>query len=135
MFGGWWADMDYFLLQPTPPTPPWGKEWLLATEYERRESGYQKAESGVLTLGADLVSVNLGIMWARRGSPLLQEAERKAIALWQDRQKVWTGRRTQRGYQENQRMIQDEFARTQKAALLAPIMTSPIPRWNTKWRT
>ena len=54
--------------------------------------------------------------------------------MWQDRPKVWTGRRTQKGYQDNQRLIQDEFARTHKAALLAPIMTSPSPRWNTKWR-
>ena len=53
---------------------------MLATEDERRESGYKKAESDVLALGGDLVSVNLGIMWARRGSPLLQEAERKAKA-------------------------------------------------------
>ena len=79
--------MDYFLLQPTPPTPPGGAEWLLATEFERRESGYKKAESGVMTLDGILVSVNIGIMWARRGSPLLREAERKARALWQGKKK------------------------------------------------
>jgi len=35
MFGGWWADMDYFLLNAKPPAASWST-WMLATECERR---------------------------------------------------------------------------------------------------
>ena len=63
MFGGWWADMDYFMLQLEPPATE-GKTWLLATEYERRTSTYQKAPAGTMTVGKEVVSV-------KRDSPLL----------------------------------------------------------------
>ena len=32
-------------------------------------------------------------------------------------------------------MIQDEFARTGKAEVLHPSITSPFPRWNTQWQS
>ena len=109
--------------------------WLLGSEFERRGSSYQKAASGVMLLGDDLVSVNLGIMWAKQGSPLLQAAQDKARALWQGSQKTWSGVRTQKGYLAHQKMIQDEFARTKKAGVLRPILTSPFPRWIAIWQT
>ena len=42
-----------------------GKSWLLGTEYERANSWYKKNADGTMLLGELLVSVNLGIMWAK----------------------------------------------------------------------
>ena len=90
MFGGWWADMDYFMLQQQPPPtpPPEETTWLLGTEYERRTSAYMKSESGVMMVEGELAAVNLGLMWARAGSDLLKEAEAKARAWWAGVQKM-----------------------------------------------
>ena len=132
MFGGWWADMDYFMLQQEPPSTE-GKSWLLGTEYERSTSSYRKNADGTMMLGDLLVSVNLGIMWAKQSEPLLLEAQHKARALWKGKDKEWSGLRTQSGYLSHQRMIQDLFARTNKADCMVPILTSPFPRWGPKW--
>ena len=35
LFGGWWADMDYFMLNNNAPAPSWG-EWLLASVFSRQ---------------------------------------------------------------------------------------------------
>ena len=43
MFGGWWADMDYFMLPNEPPNTL-AKQWLLGTEYERQNSTYRKGD-------------------------------------------------------------------------------------------
>ena len=82
--------MDYFLLNPVAPAAS-RSTWLLGSEFERRGSSYKKAESGVMLLGEDLVSVNLGIMWAEQGSPLLQAAQDKARALWRARRRSGLG--------------------------------------------
>ena len=84
---------------------------MLATEFERRTSAYQKAPSGVMQVWKDLVAVNLGLMWAEAGSPLLVEAQSKARALWTGVHRKWTGHRTQKGYQAHQLLIQEQFAR------------------------
>ena len=135
MFGGWWADMDYFMLQPNPPQQKPGTTWLLATEHERRASKWRKKASATMKLGEEVVSVNLGIMWAQRDSPLLQEAQDKARALWKGSEKVWSGHRAQTGYQAHQRLIMDVFARTARAEVMPPIATSPFPRWIVQWQT
>ena len=84
-----------------------------------------------------LVSVNLGIMWARRDCPMLLEAQSKARALWKGKDKQWTGLRNPKshksGYLDHQLMIQDEFARTGRADCMMPLETSPFPRWAWKW--
>ena len=108
---------------------------MLATEFERRASAYQKADSGVMMVGKDLAAVNLGLMWAEAGSELLEEAESKARALWSGVRRVWTGLRTQKGYQAHQLMIQAEFARTGRAHLMQPIVSLPFPRWIANWET
>ena len=133
MFGGWWADMDYFMIQQRPPPIPSEKTWMLATEFERRTSAYQKAPSGVMQVGRDLVAVNLGLMWAEAGSALLEEAQNKARALWTDVHRKWTGLRTQKGYQAHQHLTQAECAKTGRARLMPPIVSSPFPRWSSKW--
>ena len=134
LFGGWWADMDYLLLQLTPPQAPPDKTWMLATEFERRSSAYKKADDALMMVGTDVVSVNMGLMWASKGSDLLQEAHDKARALWAGSAKTWTGHRTQSGYQAHQRLIQAEFARPGRAHVMRPIVSSPFPRWAPKWR-
>ena len=134
MFGGWWADMDYFMLNTKAPAPSCSS-WMVGSDYERRRSAYAKDRSRVLLVDGDPVSVNLGIMWARCQSPLLEAAQHKARALWEGRRKTWTGLRTQPGYQGNQLMIQNEFVRTGKAEVLHPSITSPFPRWNTQWQS
>ena len=114
--------MDYFMLQQRPPPIPSEKSWMLATEFERRTSAYQKAPSGVMQVGKDLVAVNLGLMWARAGSELLQEAHSKARALWAGSAKSWNGLRTQKGYQAHQLMIQEQFANNGRDRLVPPIV-------------
>ena len=124
------------LQQQPPPTPiPAETTWLLGTEFERRTSAYVKADSGVMTVGGECVAGNLGLMWARAGSDLLKEAETKARALWTGVHKTWTGFRTQKGYQAHQVLIQDDFARTGRAQLMRPIVSSPFPRWIQHWET
>ena len=93
---------------------------MLATEFERRTSAYQKAESGVMMLGKDLVAVNLGLMWAEAGSALLEEAQNKARALWPGVRRKWTGHRTQKGYQAHQHLTQAEFAKKGELASCRP---------------
>jgi len=85
MFGGWWADMNYFVLRAKPPAASW-RTMLLGSEFERRTSKYAKSERHILNIGEQRVAINLGIMWAQQGSPLLMEAQRKAKALWQKKQ-------------------------------------------------
>ena len=68
MLGGWWADMDYFMLPNEPPNTL-GKQWLLGTEYERRNSTYRKGDKNTMMLEGELVAVNLGIMWPQRDCP------------------------------------------------------------------
>ena len=134
MFGGWWADMDYFMLNAKAPSPRWSS-WMVGADYERRSGAYAKVQSRVVRVDGDPVCVNMGIMWARRQSPLLETAQHKARALWEGRRKTWTGLRSQRGYQDNQFMIQDEFVRKGLAEILHPSLTSPFPRWNTQWQS
>ena len=134
MFGGWWADMDYFMLNTKAPAPSWSS-WIVGADYERRRGAYVKDRSRLLLVDGDLVSVNLGIMWARCQSPLLEAAQHKARAMWKGRQKRWTGLRNQAGYLDNQLMIQNEFVRAGKAEVLHPSITSPFPRWNSQWQS
>ena len=133
MFGGWWADMDYFMLRSEPPDTE-GNTWLLGTDYERKTSTYKKAQKATILVGTDLVSVNLGIMWAKRNTPMLLEAQSKARALWKDKHPQRSGSRAQEGYQHHQLLIHNLFARTRKATLLHPRLTSPFPRWSN-WET
>ena len=99
---------------------------LLGSEYERRTSTYTKSDRHVFDFGGQRVAINLGIMWAQQGSPLLLEAERKARALWQKT----PGNKDR--YLDHQLMIQKEFAASKKAEVMDPILTSPFPRWNEK---
>ena len=98
-----------------------GKSWLLGTEHERQTSTYKKGADGTMLLGGALVSVNLGIMYARRDCPMLLEAQRKARALWKGKDKQWSGLRVQKsGYLGHQLLIQNEFARTRRADCMKP---------------
>ena len=96
---------------------------------------YAKDRSRVLLVDGDPVSVNLGIMWAKRETKALEAAQHKARAMCEKRRIAWTGIRTQVGYQDHQMLIQDEFVRTGKAEILHPSITSPFPRWNTQWQS
>ena len=129
MFGGWWADMDYFNLRAKPPAASWST-LLLGSEYERRTSSYSKSPDNTINLGGQSVSINLGIMWAERGSPLLMEAQHKARALWQ-KGKVWHKDR----YLDHQLLIHREFAVPKRAEMMNPMLTSPFPRWYEKWQS
>ena len=120
LFGGWWADMDYVLLNLKAPAPSCGSEWLLASEYERKKGGYAKSNAGVMRLKNELISINLGVMWVKRHCPLLQEAEHKARALWTGKRPRCPSKRTDLGYLDHQLLIQDTYARTNRAEVLHP---------------
>ena len=136
LFGGWWADMDYFMLNTKAPAPT-RCDWLLGSEYERRSGGYAKADRGVMKLGKERIAINLGIMYAKRGCSLVKEAEHKARALWEGRKKTWSSQdpRRDKGYLDHQMLIQDTYARTGNAEILHPLLTSPFPRWNIQWES
>ena len=118
--------MDYFMFGAKPPAASHGT-LLLGSEFECLTGAYAKSEKHILMLGEQRVAINLGIMWAQHGSPLLVEAERKARALWQKNKPFNKDR-----YLDHQRMIQKEFAKSKKAEVMDPILTSPFPRWNEK---
>ena len=129
MFGGWWVDMDYFMVRPSFRTGEAHTGWLLATEYEQKGGTYEKGSAKTIVVGKLKVCVNMGMMWAKQGLDTLKEAESKARALWQGKKIDWTGGRKHKSYCKHQLMIQELFARQQRADIMDPKVTSPFPRW------
>ena len=111
-------------------------EVLFFTEEERQEGAWAKGTQKLFTLGGRLVSLNLGLMWARAESPLLAEIDREFTDLWRRGSKVWqraprTTVRQETRWSEHQLRVMDRLVGRSRIRLAPPSAAFCLPRWLT----
>ena len=108
---------------------------LFFTESERVGDGYSKKGSKVISFGDWRVAVNLGLMWAQTGAPVIDLAIRRLREVCQRQEKAWLrpsrpdNPRMHPNWLQNQLAVQDLLSKCGGVRIAPPHAAFAMPRY------